>query len=551
VRCAQRIDDCRRSIRRPELICRGAERRLRDHGDCGYLGAMEPIFSRRFFLYGALSALAGGAMAEAPAVSLRPVARPSRAAPRRAPSAAALIEKARLSGQVGFAVAEAETGRVLEAHDEATGLPPASVLKALTALYALDILGPDYRFTTRLMATGVLDDGVLRGDLILAGGGDPTLDTRALARLAEGMKALDGRFLVWGGAVPYKRAIDENQPEHVGYNPSLSGLSLNFNRVHFEWKRAGGKYDVSMDARAGRYRPDVTVAQMRIADRRGPVYGYEDEGGRDEWSVARGALGSGGARWLPVRKPELYAAEVFATLARSNGIDIGKAEIIDDLPEGGGVFVTHHSAPLDAVLRDMLEYSTNITAELVGMTATAEREGRARPMEASAQAMGMWASEALGMTGADLRDHSGLSDRSRMTASGTARGLARAHDAGFLRPLLREHRMRDATGRLDPDHPVKVLAKTGTLYFVSGLAGYFRTPKGADLTFAIFTASDSLRDRIDPSRDERPPGARAWNRRAKDLQQALIERWSVVHGEAHAGLEPVPGADLQDEVLSR
>lgn len=473
-------------------------------------------------------------MASAPEVSLRPVARPAPGAARRAPAAAALIEKARLSGNVGFAVAEAGTGRVLEEHEGDAGLPPASVTKALTALYALDSLGAEYRFTTRLIATGVLDNGVLRGDLILAGGGDPTLDTQALASLAAGMKAagmtaLDGRFLVWGGAVPFKRAIDDTQPEHVGYNPSLSGLSLNFNRVHFEWKRAGGKYDVSMDARAGRYRPDVTVAQMRVADRRGPVYSYADKGGRDEWSVARGALGSSGARWLPVRKPEAYAAEVFATLTRSHGIDIGKAEIIDQLPEGG-VFVTHHSAPLESILRDMLEYSTNITAELVGMTATAERQGRARPLVPSAQTMGAWASEALGMTGADLRDHSGLSDRSRMTAAGMAQGLARAHEAGLLRPLLRQHRMRDANGRLDPGHPVKVLAKTGTLYFVSGLAGYVRTPQGADLTFAVFTASDSLRSGIDPSQDERPPGARAWNRRAKDLQQALIERWSVVHG---------------------
>lgn len=474
-------------------------------------------------------------MAGAPTASLRPVARPAGGATRQPPASAALIERAKLSGQVGFAVAEAGTGRVLEAHDGQTGLPPASVTKALTALYALDTLGPDYRFTTRLIATGVLDNGVLRGDLILAGGGDPTLDTQALAGLAAGMKkagmqSLDGRFMVWGGAVPFKRAIDENQPEHVGYNPSLSGLSLNFNRVHFEWKRAGEKYDVSMDARAGRYRPDVTIAQMRIADRRGPVYSYSDKGGRDEWSVARGALGSGGARWLPVRKPELYAAEVFATLARSHGIDIGKADVIDDLPEGGGVFVTHHSAPLDSILRDMLRYSTNITAELVGMTATAEREGRARPLATSAQTMGAWASEALGMSGTDLRDHSGLSDRSRMTAAAMAQGLARAHEAGLLRPLLREHRMRDGNGRPDPAHPVKVMAKTGTLYFVSGLAGYVRTPQGTDLTFAIFTASDSLRDRIDPSLDERPPGARAWNRRAKDLQQALIERWSEVHG---------------------
>lgn len=491
-------------------------------------------FSRRFFLGTALSALAGAAVAGAPAVSLRPVARPAGGAARRAPDAAALIEKARLSGQVGFAVAEAGTGRVLEEHDGEAGLPPASVTKALTALYALDSLGPDYRFTTRLIATGVLDNGVLKGDLILAGGGDPTLDTQALASLAAGMKtagmhALDGRFLVWGGAVPFKRAIDENQPEHVGYNPSLSGLSLNFNRVHFEWKRAGGKYTVSMDARAGRYRPDVTVAQMRIADRRGPVYSYSDKGGRDEWSVARGALGSGGARWLPVRKPELYAAEVFATLARSHGIDLGKAGVIDTLPEGG-VFVTHHSAPLDSILRDMLKYSTNITAELIGMTATAAGQGRALPLAASAQAMSAWAARNLGMTGADLRDHSGLSDRSRLAAGAVAQGLARAGRTGLLRPLMREYRLRDASGRLDPDHPVKVVAKTGTLYFVSGLAGYVETPQGTDLTFAIFTASDSLRDGIDPSRDERPPGARGWNRRAKDLQQALIERWSVVHG---------------------
>ena len=152
------------------------------------------------------------------------------------------------------------------------------------------------------------------------------------------------------------------------------------------------------------------------------------------------------------------------------------------------------------------------------------------PLERSAQAMNDWAAQRLGMTGTALRDHSGLSDRSRLTAAAMAKGLARAHDAGLLRPLLREHRMRDANGREQRNHPVKVVAKTGTLYFVSSLAGYVRTPQGADLAFAIFTASDSLRSRIDPKRDERPPGARGWNRRSKQLQQALIERWSAVYG---------------------
>jgi D-alanyl-D-alanine carboxypeptidase/D-alanyl-D-alanine-endopeptidase (penicillin-binding protein 4) len=478
--------------------------------------------------------MAGAALGGAPAISLRPVARPGGGAARLAPSVEALVAEAQLSGRVGYAVADAASGQVLEEGDGATGLPPASVTKAVTALYALDALGPGYRFETRLFATGVLEGGVLTGDLILAGGGDPTLDTDALAALAAGLKKagvreLRGQFRVWGGAVPFKRAIDEGQPEHVGYNPAISGLNLNYNRVHFEWKRAGGKYTISMDARTARYRPDVTVARMQIADRSVPVYTYRDAGGRDDWTVARGALGNGGARWLPVRKPELYAAEVFVTFARSQGIDLGKPALQDSAPQGG-VIATHHSAPLRDILRDMLRYSTNLTAEMVGLMASARRKGRALPLAQSAQAMNDWAAQRLGMTGAALRDHSGLSDRSRLSAAAMARGLARAHEAGLLRPLLREHRMRDANGREMRDHPVKVVAKTGTLYFVSSLAGYVRTPQGADLAFAIFTASDSLRSRIDPKRDERPPGARGWNRRSKRLQQALIERWSAVYG---------------------
>jgi D-alanyl-D-alanine carboxypeptidase/D-alanyl-D-alanine-endopeptidase (penicillin-binding protein 4) len=239
---------------------------------------MKHAFSRRLFLGAALSGMAGAALGGAPAISLRPVARPGggSGAARLAPSVEALIAEAKLSGQVGYAVADAASGQVLEEGDGATGLPPASVTKAVTALYALDVLGPDYRFETRLFATGALEGDVLKGDLILTGGGDPTLDTDALASLAAGLKQagireLRGQFRVWGGAVPFKRAIDESQPEHVGYNPAISGLNLNYNRVHFEWKRAGGKYTVSMDARSGRYRPDVTVARMQIADRSVPV----------------------------------------------------------------------------------------------------------------------------------------------------------------------------------------------------------------------------------------------------------------------------------------
>jgi serine-type D-Ala-D-Ala carboxypeptidase/endopeptidase (penicillin-binding protein 4) len=80
------------------------------------------------------------------------------------------------------------------------------------------------------------------------------------------------------------------------------------------------------------------------------------------------------------------------------------------------------------------------------------------------------------------------------------------------------------------DHPVQVAAKTGTLNFVSGLAGYITTRDGTDLAFAIFTADVEQRASIPREEREGPPGARAWNGRAKRIQQALIKRWDALYG---------------------
>src|SRR6056297_23204 len=171
---------------------------------------MMKAFSRRGFLAAGVSATAGAALAGAPAVSLRPKLRPDGFNRQSAPAAEALIQAARLEGDVSFSVMDVKTGWVLEERAARDGQPPASVTKAVTALYALDALGAGHRFTTRLIATGPVESGVLKGDLILAGGGDPTLDTDALADMAAalkqaGVREVTGAFRVWGGAVPYRR----------------------------------------------------------------------------------------------------------------------------------------------------------------------------------------------------------------------------------------------------------------------------------------------------------------------------------------------------------
>jgi D-alanyl-D-alanine carboxypeptidase/D-alanyl-D-alanine-endopeptidase (penicillin-binding protein 4) len=90
--------------------------------------------------------------------------------------------------------------------------------------------------------------------------------------------------------------------------------------------------------------------------------------------------------------------------------------------------------------------------------------------------------------------------------------------------------MRDAKRKVIKDHPIKVNAKTGTLNFVSGLAGYLTGPDGTEMAFAIFAADESIRATLTRAERERPAGGVSWNRRAKKMQQQLIERWGVLYG---------------------
>ncbi|ASM70949.1 MULTISPECIES: D-alanyl-D-alanine carboxypeptidase/D-alanyl-D-alanine endopeptidase [Roseobacteraceae] len=490
--------------------------------------------SRRFFLSASAATLASGAFAGAPDGSLRPRLRGEGFAKKAIAGPEVIVADAKLGGQVCYSVADAKTGLRLEGMNPQTAILPASTAKAITALYALDVLGGDHRFETQVVVTGTVIDGVVSGDLVLLGGGDPSLDTNALATLAANVKAagireVRGDLVVYDGGLAQVRTIDPDQPAHVGYSPAVSGIALNYNRVHFEWKRSGGNYAVTMDARSNKYRPDVAMAQMRIEDRSTPVYTYADANGRDDWTVAKGALGTGGARWLPVRKPAIYAGDVFRTMLRSQGIKLPAAKVTATRPSGQ-VVARHFSDELQLLLKDMLLYSTNLTAEMVGLATTVKRGGAPHTLKDSAAAMNDWAQEVLGVQGIALVDHSGLSEDSRVTADGMVAALVKVYGNNVLQPLLKDIPLRDAKGRPMQASPITVIAKTGTLNFVSGLAGYVTANDGTVMAFAIFAADEDRRAKLTKAQRERPEGARWYNGRAKNMQQELIERWGALYG---------------------
>ena len=485
--------------------------------------------SRRWILAGMLAGVAAPVWAEAPLTSLRPKRRGT-VAVVDAPDAGGLIQAAKLGGTLGFVVADLTTGRVLEAFSPDLRQPPASVAKAMTSLFALEKLGVTHRFSTQVIATGPMNGGRIEGDLVLVGSGDPTLSTDDLGDMAVllaavGVRSVTGRYLVYAGALPAISEISTDQPDYVGYNPAIGGVNLNFNRVNFEWKRVSGDYSITMDARGERFLPMVDMARMKIVQRDRPLFTYESGDGVDRWTVASTALGKGGGRWLPVRHPAEYAGEVFRTLCVAQGISMPEAAMTAVRPVGT-VLVDNRSDGLDIVLRDMLKFSTNLTAEVMGLSAT-----HAAGLAGSAEAMTGWAQKTFGIS-ALFANHSGLGGATRISAGDMVKTLvgARSTVTGQILPsILRDIGMRDAKGRDIKDSPVKVRAKSGTLNFVSGLAGYIVPPKGPELAFAIFAADTARRDKLTEAEREQPEGGEAWTKRARRLQGQLISRWAGLY----------------------
>lgn len=495
------------------------------------------LISRRILLTGLLASVSTVALARAPTSSIRP--RPRGGVPSKPVIAQSglvdILAAAGLSGSKSVVLMDAVTGEVLESSGAKTSLPPASVTKAMTALYVFSVLGNRWKFSTRVIAMGPVVNGVVQGDLALVGGGDPALDTDALGQLAERMKlagitGIKGRFLVYSEAIPFQRVIDKEQPDHVGYNPAISGLNLNFNRIYFEWKRGGSGYSTSMQARAKRFSPAVRSVEIATVKREAPVFTYKSSKGLDRWSVATSALGKAGSRWLPVRTPDIYAGEVFRILARQYDVQLPQMTQVSAISKGTEI-ARWDGASMQGLIKAMMKYSTNLTAEATGMTATLTRGVDVKTLEASARSMTEWLRQAYGIRRAQFVDHSGLGSASRVSAGEVAQILQRAGWTGRLRGVMKDIPLKNEQGKKAPVPGVSVVAKTGTLNFASALAGYISCPNGRKLVFAIFTADMKKRNLISKAQRERPKGSKAWSRRSKKMQQKLLRRWVNVYGQ--------------------
>ncbi len=456
-----------------------------------------------------------------------------------------IIAGADVSGITGAILFDLVSGTVIDAHARHISLPPASTIKVATGVWALDVLGPQYRFETRILANGPVVDGRLLGDLVLQGGGDPTLDNLALDALADamlryGIQSVEGRFLFDDTALPRGSWIDPAQRDGMASSTGFGGLNLNFNRVLLEAdSQESGVFNTRLTAEADQLAVPVSHIGVQVVNRApddsGGLLRHRDTDHGEIWEIDSETIRETPARWLPVRDTGLYAASVFRTLAQRRGLTLSPPERTSG-PAAGTVVALHRGRPLAEVVSGMLEFSNNLTAEILGLTAAnATGVEPAEGLTPGARRLATWIGSDFALYNR-LIDHSGLSDRARTTPAAFQQLLTRsAAPPGSsdpdIRSLLPVRNLEDA-GNQNPLPPVMIQAKTGTLYFVRGLVGYIRLGNGSarDLGFAIFSA-DLRRRRameVDHFAPAPPPDveeARRWRVKAVELEAAILRNW--------------------------
>ena len=486
------------------------------------------------------------------AISLLPLltCRTATAAPaaQETTSAEAISDRYGFKSQdIGYLLFDPTQGTVLETHLADTPRIPASTTKVVVGLAALHILGPEYRFTTSLFKTGDIQSGTLHGDLYLRGGGDPGLSTDDLQHFVAalkdaGIQRVAGNFFFDESFLHSTNAIDAKQPAAVSYNPGLSALSLNYNRVQLQWqhKPGGTNFRTAVWSPAKsetlRLKAIQTGVLPKGIDRRIKFLPAAPKPAAatdfDRWLLSP-KLPAKGWETLPVRTdPGRFAAAVFHALCQKKGIRLPAPQPAH-VPDSTQPVYVHHSKPLSKLLAGVLRYSNNLSAELIGQVAARRLSGRPVSLWESAALLTNWYRTQLPRT--DWQEfvcinHSGLSSLSRHTP----RQLAAILTSGWHIPKQGPARGLDFLSLLPvrgstQDGRTTVRAKSGTMNYADGLAGYLTAESGRQLGFVILLTDFSRRAALDATFDIRfasaSPDAQKWTKRAKRFERMLVETW--------------------------
>ncbi|MDG2089919.1 MAG: D-alanyl-D-alanine carboxypeptidase/D-alanyl-D-alanine-endopeptidase [Gammaproteobacteria bacterium] len=390
-----------------------------------------------------------------------------------------------------FMVQEIGASVPILAHNADTPFNPASSIKTLTTLAALDTLGPAFNWQTELYALGPVSDGVLEGDLLMKGGGDPFLVEDQLRNMLKalqrtGIEHITGNLILDGSyfdpTVEQGEVIDNQNGR--SYNTEPNAVISNFQSVNFYFQPHPNGRDVVIltDPQL----PNLKITnRLRLVNRscggyqRGVSFNRNDNDPSEV--IFEGQFPSGCTQYRMVREvlnAPGYTFGLFTQLWGELGGQLDGSLGVDTVPEELEPVLTWSSLPLSDVVKSINKFSNNLMTRHLLLTLGAETFGSPATVEKGVEAIESY----LEMNGMDssqliLSNGSGLSRDTRISTALMNEILRSAWASPYMPEYVASLPINGMDGTMrtrlrGTNMSGRMHIKTGSLNEVSAIAGF-------------------------------------------------------------------------------
>jgi D-alanyl-D-alanine carboxypeptidase/D-alanyl-D-alanine-endopeptidase (penicillin-binding protein 4) len=426
-------------------------------------------------------------------------------------------------GDWGFLIVDAQSGETLFEKNADSYFVPASNMKLFTTALALAKLGPDYKFHTTLETRGTISPGgILSGDVVLVGRGDPNLSNRkfpyelkeefdgvpekALVELADalvarGVKEISGDVIGDDSYFPRERypngwEIDDMVWE---YGAAISAIVVDDNTVAVTLT-PGEKMGDPVQASVTPLTPDFALQNdvtTSAAEVKSDLTLTREPGA--SLVVLRGTLPAKSAPRklvLAIEEPAQHAASLLAALLAERGVKLdGKIRAVH-VPEADvtprAVLAEHVSVPLGDSVKLVNKISQNLHTEMLLRTAARQNGLWSTPEEMLKTPQDFYAAAGIAPDDVIQTDGSGLSRHDLVTPRSIVTLLKYAQGQTWFAPYYASLPVAGIDGSLQDRMKGTVAAgrihaKTGSVEHVRTLSGFAETPSGRRLIFSFLS----------------------------------------------------------------
>lgn len=376
---------------------------------------------------------------------------------------------------------------------------PASTMKLITTYAALDLLGPAYTWKTEAYLDGTLKDGVLNGNLIIKGYGDPKFTVEQfwlwLNELrSRGLREIRGDLIFdrsFYDLPAHDPAEFDSDPARA-YNVGPDALLINFNTLRFRYMPDGNSVRIVSEPPLDGVKIDN---QLKLTTRKVNCDDWDEQfqiTPKTDSIVLQGEYPSDCGEKeqnLSVMPHTRYDEAVFRALWRELGGTVQGKQRDGTVSNTAKLFSTHRSEPLSGLIRDINKFSNNVMARQLFLTLGATEQAT---IPRSTQVVQDWLrQQKLDMPELVLENGAGLSRKERITPDSMVRLLQSAYEHPLSAELQASLPILGVDGSVKKrlkNSPAASHAhlKTGTLTGVKTLAGYVRSQSGKEWIVVFF-----------------------------------------------------------------